>query len=39
VLELARAADLAALVELAGRRDENPVAHRAHDLLREAVRS
>jgi aminoglycoside phosphotransferase (APT) family kinase protein len=30
---LARAADLWALVELAGRRDTNPVAERAHDLL------
>jgi aminoglycoside phosphotransferase (APT) family kinase protein len=34
VLELARAADLWALVELAGRRDGNPVAARAHDQLR-----
>lgn len=33
LLALARAADLAALVELAGRRDENPVADRAHEHL------
>ncbi|MEO9324602.1 phosphotransferase [Nocardioides sp. C4-1] len=36
-LALARAADLWALVDLAARRDENPVAKRAHDLLRERV--
>lgn len=34
-LALARAADLWALVDLAARRDENPVAGRADDLLRE----
>lgn len=39
LLELARAADLSALVDLAGRRDENPVAARAHDLLRAVARS
>ncbi len=33
-LALARAADLWALVDLASRRDANPVAARAHDLLR-----
>ncbi|HET7358505.1 MAG TPA: aminoglycoside phosphotransferase family protein [Nocardioidaceae bacterium] len=33
VLDQARAADLFALVELAARRDHNPVARRAHDLL------
>ncbi len=33
-LALARAADLWSLVELASRRDDNPVAARAHDLLR-----
>jgi len=33
--ELARAADLFALVELASRRGQNPVADRAHDLLRD----
>ena len=38
-LELARAADLWALVELAGRRGENPVADRAHALLREIART
>ena len=32
-LELARAADLWALVDLAARRGENPVADRAHDQL------
>jgi aminoglycoside phosphotransferase (APT) family kinase protein len=32
-VRLARAADLWALVELAGRRADNPVASRAHDLL------
>lgn len=34
LLELARAADLFALVELASRAGENPVATRAHDHLR-----
>jgi aminoglycoside phosphotransferase (APT) family kinase protein len=38
-LELARAADLWALVELAARRGENPVADRAHALLREIARA
>jgi aminoglycoside phosphotransferase (APT) family kinase protein len=38
-LRLARAADLWALVELAGRRGENPVADRAHALLREIART
>ena len=33
--ELAWAADLFALVELASRRGQNPVADRAHDLLRD----
>ncbi len=33
LLRLARAADLWALVELAGRREADPVASRAHDLL------
>ena len=33
-LDLARRADLWALVELASRRGANPVADRAHDLLR-----
>ena len=33
LVRLARAADLWALVELAGRRADNPVAQRAHDLL------
>ena len=33
VLDLARAADLYALVDLAARRAENPVAERAHHLL------
>ncbi|MGA8255841.1 MAG: phosphotransferase [Nocardioides sp.] len=37
-LALARAADLWALVDLAGRRAANPVAERAHGLLREVVR-
>ena len=32
-LELGRAADLWALVELATRRGQNPVADRAHELL------
>lgn len=39
LLDLARAADLTALVDLAGRRHENPVAARAHDLLRAVTRS
>ena len=39
VLELARAADLPALLELAGRRGENPVADRAHDQLRAVART
>lgn len=38
-LELARAADLIALVELGARRTANPVAARAHDLLLEIARS
>lgn len=38
-LELARAADLVALVELGARRTANPVAARAHDLLLEIARS
>lgn len=38
-LDLARSADLAALVELGARRTENPVAARAHDLLLEIARS
>ncbi|MDQ4054561.1 MAG: phosphotransferase [Actinomycetota bacterium] len=33
LVRLARAADLLALVDLAGRRADNPVAQRAHDLL------
>jgi aminoglycoside phosphotransferase (APT) family kinase protein len=37
-LELARAADLFALVELASRRGQNPVADQAHDLLRNIAR-
>lgn len=37
-LGLARAADLWALVDLAVRRDANPVATRAHDLLRGIAR-
>lgn len=39
VLDQARAADLFALVELAARRDHNPVAERAHDLLRAIARA
>lgn len=39
VLERARAADLLALVELAGRRGEHPAADRAHDALRAVVRT
>ena len=38
-LALARAADLWALVDLAARRGTNPVADRAHDLLRARVRA
>ncbi len=38
-LDLARAADLWALIELATRRLENPVAARAHDLLRAISRA
>ena len=38
-LDLARAADLVALVELGARRTANPVAARAHDLLLEIARS
>ncbi len=38
-LALARAADLWALVDLAGRRGQNPVADRAHDLLLGMVTS
>ncbi len=38
-LALARAADLWALVFLAGRRGQNPVADRAHDLLRGIARA
>lgn len=38
LLDRARAADLWALVDLAARRDENPVASRAHDLLLTMVR-
>ncbi len=39
VLEQARAADLWALVELAGRKGQNPVADRAHALLLEIART
>jgi len=39
VLELARAADLVALVELASRKGENPVADRAHEQLRAVARN
>jgi aminoglycoside phosphotransferase (APT) family kinase protein len=38
-LERARAADLFALVELAARRGQNPVADRAHDQLLEIART
>ena len=38
-LELARAADLWALVELAGRKGQNPVADRAHALLLQIART
>ena len=37
--DLARSADLVALVELGARRTDNPVAARAHDLLLEIARS
>jgi aminoglycoside phosphotransferase (APT) family kinase protein len=39
LLDRARAADLFALVDLAARRGENPVADRAHDLLLATARS
>lgn len=39
VLDQARAADLVALVDLAGRRGQNPVTERAHDLLRAVALS
>ncbi len=39
VLDVARAADLFALVDLAARRGENPVTERAHDLLRAVALS
>lgn len=39
LLDRARAADLYALVELASRRDQNPVAGRAHDLLLSIART
>ncbi|MBG6095180.1 phosphotransferase family protein [Nocardioides luteus] len=38
-LDLARSADLVALVELGARRTDNPVAARAHELLLEIARS
>lgn len=38
-LDLARSADLVALVELGARRTDNPVASRAHDLLLAIARS
>jgi aminoglycoside phosphotransferase (APT) family kinase protein len=38
-LDLARAADLWALVDLAARRGQNPVSDRAHDLLLAIARS
>jgi aminoglycoside phosphotransferase (APT) family kinase protein len=38
-LDLARSADLYALVDLAARRGENPVTERAHDLLRAVASS
>lgn len=38
-LDLARAADLYALVDLAARRGQNPVTERAHDLLSEIARA
>ncbi len=39
LLARARAADLFALVELASRRDENPVARKAHELLSAMART
>jgi aminoglycoside phosphotransferase (APT) family kinase protein len=39
LFETARAADLLALVDLAGRRGQNPVTERAHDLLRTVALS
>ena len=39
LLETARAADLFALVDLAGRRGENPVTEHADALLREVART
>jgi Ser/Thr protein kinase RdoA (MazF antagonist) len=39
LLDQARAADLPALLDLAGRRGENPVTERAHDLLVAVARS
>jgi aminoglycoside phosphotransferase (APT) family kinase protein len=39
LLDRARAADLFALVDLAARRGQNPVADRAHDLLLEIART
>ncbi len=39
LLELARAADLVALVDLASRRGENPVTEQAHDLVTAIVRA
>ena len=38
-LDLARAADLWALIDLAARHGQNPVADRAHDLLRAIART
>jgi aminoglycoside phosphotransferase (APT) family kinase protein len=38
-LDLARAADLWALIDLAARRGQNPVADRAHDRLRAVTRA
>jgi aminoglycoside phosphotransferase (APT) family kinase protein len=38
-LEMARCADLWALVDLAARRGQNPVADRAHERLRAIARS
>jgi len=38
-VELGRAVDLFALIELAARTDENPVVDRARQLLREIVRT
>jgi aminoglycoside phosphotransferase (APT) family kinase protein len=39
LLDMARAADLYALVDLAGRREQNPVAERAHTLLQAVART